>query len=174
MLCSVYLIILSNRKVDNMAWLIADTHFNHTNIIRYCNRPFANAKEMNEYIIQQWNNTVTKEDTVYHLGDFGFGGRKTITNLVNQLNGNIILILGNHDRHGKQWFLDCGFTEVYRRLKIGSYVLTHRPQTLDKLNGCINIHGHTHGRNESLDKDKYIDVSVETINYKPIWIDIKG
>lgn len=40
--------------------------------------------------------------------------------------------------------------------------------------GCINIHGHTHGRNEHLDKDKYMDVSVETINYKPIWIDIEG
>lgn len=55
-----------------MKYFIADMHFNHENIIRYCNRPFENSNEMNEYIIK-WNSVVTENDIVYHLGDVGFG-----------------------------------------------------------------------------------------------------
>lgn len=69
------------------AWFIGDTHFNHTNIIQYCDRPFTNVEEMNDYIIQQWNSVVGKNDTVYHLGDFALQSRKeTIKNLVSRLN----------------------------------------------------------------------------------------
>lgn len=137
-----------------MAWFISDNHFNHAKIIEYCSRPFANAEEMNKYMIKQWNSVVGKHDQVYHLGDFALQCDKDfVENLINQLNGNIILILGNHDRHGKQWFIDCGFTEVYKNLKLDNYLLTHRPQTLDKLKGStINIHGHIHNYDRGLDK----------------------
>lgn len=56
-----------------MICFIADTHFNHENIIKYCDRPFSNTKEMNEYIIQKWNSVAKEDDVVYHLGDVGFG-----------------------------------------------------------------------------------------------------
>ena len=52
-----------------MIYFIADTHFNHANIIKYCNRPFKNTDEMNKYIIRKWNSVVKERDTVYHLGD---------------------------------------------------------------------------------------------------------
>ncbi len=79
-----------------MRYFIADTHFNHENIIKYCNRPFKNSKEMNEYIISKWNSVVTKDDIVYHLGDVGFGSTEELKKLVSSLNGTKILIRGNH------------------------------------------------------------------------------
>ena len=62
-----------------MIYLSGDLHFNHSNIIKYCNRPFKNVEEMNRVIIDNWNALIKFDDTVYHLGDFAFGNRKTIT-----------------------------------------------------------------------------------------------
>lgn len=93
-----------------MIYFIADTHFYHENIIKYCNRPFKNSKQMNEYIVNKWNSVVTKDDIVYHLGDVGFGSTDELKELVGRLNGTKILIRGNHDyKRGingwkKSWF----------------------------------------------------------------------
>lgn len=157
-----------------MAWFISDTHFNHENIIKYCNRPFNNVIEMNEHIINKWNEKINKNDVIYHLGDFALqSDESAVLNLVSQLNGNIILILGNHDRHGKQWFLDCGFVEVHKSLIISNYLLSHRPQTVDKLaENMVNIHGHIHNAESDLNKGQYINVSCENVDYAPIWIEL--
>lgn len=53
-------------------FIIADTHFYHENIIKYCDRPFENASIMNDIMIEKWNSVVGKSDIVIHLGDFRF------------------------------------------------------------------------------------------------------
>ena len=75
-------------------FFIADTHFNHANIIKFCNRPFNDVLEMNEVMIDNWNKTVKWNDKVYHVGDFAFGEAKHI---IDRLNGKITLILGSHE-----------------------------------------------------------------------------
>ncbi len=159
-----------------IAWFISDNHFNHENIIKYCNRPFKNVKEMDEYMLEQWNSVVNRGDLVYHLGDFALGlNTDKYKELINRLNGEIILIRGNHDRKGKEFFKKIGFIEVHKKLTIGNYILSHRPQNENQIpENFINIHGHIHNYNykESTNEKKYINVSVEVINYKPIWINI--
>lgn len=53
---------------------------------------------MNQQLIENWNNKVPKDGIVFHLGDFAWGGYETWKNVREQLNGEIVLIKGNHDR----------------------------------------------------------------------------
>ena len=39
-------------------FLIGDCHFQHANIIKYCNRPFKDVDDMTEKLIKYWNGVV--------------------------------------------------------------------------------------------------------------------
>ena len=54
-------------------WFSADLHFGHANIIRYCDRPFADVDEMNWRLVRRWNATVAPTDEVWVLGDVAMG-----------------------------------------------------------------------------------------------------
>lgn len=164
-----------------MAFHISDTHFNHANIIQYCNRPFETVGEMENYIIKKWNYAVQKGDVVYHLGDFALGlSQEQSYDLVKRLNGKIILIMGNHDRKSKGWFEGVGFKEVYKKGFIWNdrYLLSHAPRDISQIpEGIINIHGHIHNHtSEFINKInqqeiRYINVSCEVLDYTPVWIE---
>lgn len=157
-------------------FVISDTHFDHTNIISYSNRPFVNTASMDNAIIQNWNSVVSDDDIVYFLGDFTFGPKENIMKYATQLKGHKHLILGNHDRQ-KQLYLDAGFESVYKETflalpEIGSLgiFLTHKPK-MELEDKCVNIHGHIHDHQLDplmFDTEKYFNVSVENINYTPI------
>ena len=60
---------------------------------------------MDKVMIGQWNRTVGPKDTVYCLGDFTMlrdTGFDEVCKIIEQLNGYIKLIWGNHD-HRKLW-----------------------------------------------------------------------
>lgn len=56
-------------------WFTADFHFGHSNIIRYCNRPFRNVEEMDRTILERLNASVKVNDILYFLGDFCIGSK---------------------------------------------------------------------------------------------------
>jgi calcineurin-like phosphoesterase family protein len=89
-------------ELDEHTWIISDTHFNHARIMSYeptrvdamAEQGFTGEGAMNDWMIANWNARVAANDLVLHLGDFAF---KHIRPFINQLNGRIILLLGNHD-----------------------------------------------------------------------------
>lgn len=153
-----------------MTYFIADTHFNHENIIKYCNRPFKNSLEMNEYIINKWNSVVKENDIVYHLGDVGFGTTEELKILVDRLNGTKILLRGNHDlKRGVNGWKEVGFSEVYKnKIELGNLILTHFPVELTEV-GKINVFGHIHDKplDVKYDKNNHICVSCDVVDYTP-------
>lgn len=128
----------------------SDVHIGHENIIAYSGRPFKNVPEMNEKIVEGWNQTVTPEDTVYVVGDFAMGKMADSLPVVGQLQGHKILIPGNHDRlhpmykHKKGYAIwDAQYREVGKievimdpicRIDIGHHkkvLVSHFPYTGD-------------------------------------------
>ena len=158
-------------------FLVADTHFNHKNIIEYESRPFNNVEEMNNKLIELWNSSVGKDDFVYVLGDFTLSRRMDdIKNLVNLLNGRKILIMGNHDTRKPRDYVECGFEVATRKPMMvePGVILMHEPFEDVSLiaPNYIYFYGHVH-TNKTL-MDEYCNcmcVSVERIGFKPIDMD---
>ena len=85
-------------------FLISDTNFGHSNILTFKNadgtlmRPgFEDVNDMDETIIHNWNKVVGAKDKVYHLGDVGFKNFTVLSETLVRLNGEKVLIKGNHD-----------------------------------------------------------------------------
>ena len=163
-------------NLSSDTWVISDTHFQHDNIIKFCNRPFANSKEMDEALIHNWNSTVKPTDIIYHLGDISFGDKNTALDIMYNLNGHKRLIVGNHD-DVPFWVRSRVFEKVVmlRWLPEFGLLLTHVPVHESQLetkrmgNHMINVHGHIHDQDSP--QGPYRNVSVEKIEYRPINID---
>jgi len=76
----------------------SDTHWGHSNIIRFSNRPYRDVNHMNEELIKNWNETVPEDGIVYHLGDVSLTNQGTTKDILDRLNGKIYLICGNHEK----------------------------------------------------------------------------
>jgi len=160
-------------------YFTSDTHYGHSNIIKYCNRPFIDVNEMNKELIENWNSVVDDNDDIYQLGDFSFGNPVRYMSL---LNGNIISIRGNHDRDNicRTWIQRMDF-------EYGGYkfLINHRPVfrpgTPDPYNdgeryGTVNLDdydyilcGHIHEKWKV--KQKNINVGVDVWGFKPVSIE---
>jgi calcineurin-like phosphoesterase family protein len=160
----------------------SDQHFSHSNIIRYSKRPFKNADEMNETIIERWNATVSPQDIIYTLGDVMFEKDKgKMEWLLSRLNGEKHLIWGNHDKglHSIKWQRYFNSAAEMKDLYIppesnggtGQHiVLCHYPLlTWNKSHhGSWALHGHCHG---SLPEDihaRRVDVGVDCWDFTPV------
>jgi calcineurin-like phosphoesterase family protein len=152
-------------------FFIADTHFGHANIIKYENRPFTDVSHMTESIIKNWNQAVKKDDKVFHLGDFAFGDKEMITNIVSRLHGHKHLIMGNHDCRNTKWYRDTGFNEVseFPIIYKEFFMLSHAPLYINENMPYANIFGHVHSSPEykTVTPQSYC-VSIERLGYVPI------
>lgn len=132
----------------------ADTHFNHTNIIYYCDRPYKDASHMNESLIENWNQLVDTESLIFILGDFAYGDKRDWENLLGRLHGRKFLIKGNHDRSNcipSHKFLEVheGFAKIYVKDPDShrEIILCHYPMLSweHSHKGSWQLYGHWHG-----------------------------
>jgi calcineurin-like phosphoesterase family protein len=166
-------------------YFISDLHIGHSNVIKFDKRPFKDVNEMHRVMIENWNNKISDTDVVYFLGDLFYKVKSNFAKwFVNQLNGDIKVILGNHDRFSKLASFDR-FSDIqsYQRVKVKTedinqdLLLFHFPILIwDKhyLNSW-HLHGHSHHNLAKTDygKDVYykrrvIDVGCNGIDYTPL------
>jgi calcineurin-like phosphoesterase family protein len=161
-------------------WFISDPHLGHKNILKYEPnfRPFKDTNEMDETIINNFNDTVKEGDTVFWLGDMFFCNASRMDYIMSRLKPTRnILIRGNHDKGvTNSKFLRLGFEPHRMYLYDDEFLLTHEPiseanlKTIQYYYGehIKNVHGHTHSDQTGLDPRNWQCVSLELIDFKPI------
>ena len=160
----------------------SDLHFYHEKIIHHCGRPFADAQDMNERLIENWNRTVGPDDEVYILGDVTMKGPEQAFAVLSRLTGKKYLVKGNHD-----YFVDnyawseyswvFQWVKEYHELVVNNqkFVLFHYPiaEWADFYKGAIHLHGHQHNqkvyncRQKQAGVKRY-DVGVDANNLRPV------
>lgn len=163
---------------EEKLFFTSDTHFFHKNIIKFCQRPYKNIEEMQEQFILNWNKVVPQDGIVFFLGDFAFGNSTEWIKIINQLNGYIYFILGNHDlqncnnlKHLENKNSTCLSHMAYIKIIETSQVivLSHYP-LLTYPKHLWNLCGHTHSskiNKFNFFKTQY-DVGVDNNNYTPV------
>lgn len=137
-------------------FITSDLHGGHSNIIKYCQRPWlrpddlddddnwvskeikqARADEMDDYLVNAWNSVVDDGDDVWVCGDMCFGPRMgdegNIKLFVERLKGNIHLIKGNHD-HATERFWNGVGVDYYKNGYhiINGVMLSHYPSHIER------------------------------------------
>ena len=173
-----------------------DLHFGHKNVLTFDNRPFATVDEMDAELIRRWNNKVGKGDLVYVLGDLIWKSRNNdAPALIKSLNGQIILIKGNHDRflhNSKAKAALAGikdYDDICVTLEDGTQrrdIISHYfiPMYIGHRYNAIHLHAHSHFSDEAdfeIDfaeqlnrmgcKNEIYNVGCMYWNYEPVTLD---
>ena len=143
-------------KGDNLKRYISDLHFGHFNIIAFDGRPFDTIEQMEEVMVTNWNSVVEKNDTTYILGDFCWGKESEWKRILDLLNGNKVLIRGNHDLKQMSSELRRKFADVkdYKEITDNQkhVILSHYPMLFYKSSynsNCYMLCGHVHTTREN-------------------------
>ena len=166
-------------------FLTSDTHFGHDREFLWGPRGFTSSQEHDEAVIKNWNETVSAEDTVYHLGDLMLGDNLYGIECVKRLNGHIKLIRGNHDTDARWKLYEklpnvelVGWADVIKYKKYNFY-LSHHPTLTSNLEKAphlrmhlINLYGHTHQRGKFYQDMPYMfHVGLDSNDNRPILLD---
>lgn len=166
-------------------WFTSDHHFGHKNIIKFQKRPWDTVEEMNEGLIKNWNDTVGEKDVVFVLGDMFL--TKTVEearDIRAKLKGSIRFIFGNHDdiafqmRDVFEWSKDYYYGNLPFQGRKQSIVLMHYPifrwrGRKHSQTGSWHLFGHEHGTINRVENGPWLDVGVDSHNYRPVsWEDV--
>lgn len=170
-------------------WLVSDTHFGHDNIVGFCHRP----EDHEQTMLAEWRAHVPDDATILHLGDLSYRSNARFKHLMSKelTGGRKLLIKGNHDRQGFNFYKQCGFQvvrpfcisyagDVGRGFKEATYWISfsHYPWDDDEMgrpmgDRDLRVHGHIHNNGYSRDAfvpflKQHINLSVEQTKYRPV------
>ena len=162
-------------------FLCSDHHYNHSNILNFTDetgarvRDFDSVQEMNDTIINKHNSVVRPSDKVYFLGDVTMNTNARGLEFLGEMNGEKILIKGNHDLCTAQQYLKY-FKDIRGSHQLAGFILTHIPIHPDSLSRwAANVHGHLHTHQVRLKDNgidpRYFNVSMERIDFTPVALD---
>ena len=167
-----------------MIYFTSDTHFNHDREFIFGPRGFKNITEANETIIKNWNEIVKPDDDIYVIGDFFLGTDiDFVKEALKTLNGNIYLIIGNHDTPAKIKIYkeSANVVEIVWATQIEyngrKFYLSHYPTLTADLNSnpdkCVfNLFGHTHSKEKFYEDRPYMyNVAVDAHDNRPVSIE---
>jgi calcineurin-like phosphoesterase family protein len=168
-------------------YFTSDTHFGHTNILKYSRRPFADVQAMDEALIANWNAVVGPEDVIYHLGDFTLAGEEVARRILFRLQGQI-RVLGYPWHHDHRWLpAELGPSDLYsasghpveilKPMEVLTLPVADRQQVIvlchyplarwDRAHyGSWHLHGHSHGTYFA--PGAILDVGVDCHHYAPV------
>lgn len=142
--------------MSGRTWVYSDPHFYHGNICKFTNydgsklRPWYDANEMTEEMLQWYNDAVADGDRVYLLGDIAFTP-SLFRKAVSRMKGRKCLILGNHDPKNLRKYFDL-LDDVRGYVQRSGFIMSHIPIHAGSLGRWkLNIHGHLH--NNTVMKD---------------------
>lgn len=148
----------------------SDTHYGHANVIKHAKRPFQGLEDMHATMIERWNKVVQPTDTVYHLGDVVWK-QSLLEEIFTKLNGEKILVWGNHDSVATRRSPVWKFATADIELQLPGeplLVLHHYSKRVwnKSHHGSIMLYGHSHG---SLPGDSQtLDVGVDCWDFTPV------
>ena len=164
-----------------MIYYTSDPHFFHENMIRLCDRPFQGVEEMNQVIIERWNNVVKSNDSIYILGDFAmrYPDTQSVYRLIEQLNGRKYLITGNHDKLRKD-IKFCNYFEYVKNYdeivdKNRRVILFHYPMEdwNGRWRGSYHLYGHIHNSKQCVHGhvENRFNVCMDVNDFTPVTLD---
>lgn len=129
----------------------SDWHIGHHNSIKFDKRPFRDLNHMHGVLVNNYNSVVSREDTVYFLGDVGTAFTADSSSLIHKLEGTKVLVLGNHDKKSNRQWLNAGFKVVLNMaaITVGKQLvtMTHCPLRGIKREEVAGMRGAVDGEN---------------------------
>jgi calcineurin-like phosphoesterase family protein len=157
-------------------FVTSDEHHGHEGIIRLCNRPFANVREMSDSIIDRHNAKVRQASNplTIHVGDMFWKTLSTedVCSIMRRMLGRHAYVAGNHEEvfergDGLKNFFSMWEQRTQFKHNKRFYVLDHYAGRVwnKSHRGSVLLYGHSHGELPELGRS--FDIGVDCHNFEP-------
>ena len=123
---------------------IADLHLYDSYSVDWRSYLSLSLDDYAKYLVQEWNNSTEDSDVVIIAGDVGHLCPMTLE-VLQQLKGTKILVIGNHDvTWGNMLYDNRLFAGTHEQILNNGIFVAHKPDVVRPANCTYFVHGHHH------------------------------